>query len=633
MTARLMAVAGPLEGTTIPLPEGDFTIGRDSDNVLCVAADDRVSRQHSVIHEQDAQYSIRDLTDRGRTYVNQVPVPERLLEHGDEIRIGRSIFVFLVDGQPGPRLRPTVDLDEGGDVEGSTRTVRRGDALYLDRETILDAVPQSDRSGRIVKSVLTACRAILSVHGLRELQRHLVNAVVDAIPAGRAALLLSSGQADEFASALHWIRGAGECRSFRIPRAVVRHVLTDGTALCINDASYTVWASQTIVQARLTSIIAVPLVIADATRGAIYLDASDPAVRFDEDDVQLLTGIAEVSAAPLANALKLDQLEDQHERLLTELAGNQQLIGASERMQAVRRFVMKVAASESTVLITGASGTGKELAARAIHRTSARAGKPFAAINCAAITETLLESELFGHEKGAFTGAYAQKKGKLEEADGGTVFLDEIGELALPLQAKLLRVLQEREFERVGGTRPIKIDVRVIAATNRNLEEEIRRSTFRQDLFYRLNVVAVTMPELRERREDIPLLAAHFLRKHAKTCARRVAGFSPEALACLVAYDWPGNVRELENVVERAIVLGTTEQILPDDLPESIAEGGVDPSPSPTGAKFHETIREIKKQLVSKALEQAAGSYVEAAKRLGLHPNNLHRLAKTLKLK
>ena len=291
---------------------------------------------------------------------------------------------------------------------------------------------------------------------------------------------------------------------------------------------------------------------------------------------------------------------------------------------------MKIAPSDSTVLIAGASGTGKELVARAIHRASARAGKPFAAINCAAITETLLESELFGHEKGAFTGAYAQKKGKLEEADG-TVFLDEIGELALPLQAKLLRVLQERELERVGGTRPIKIDVRIVAATNRHLEEEIRRGRFRQDLFYRLNVVAATMPELRERREDVPLLAAHFLRKHAKKCARRITGFSAEALSALTAHDWPGNVRELENVIERAIVLGTTEQILPDDLPEPIVEGGAEPSS--TGTRFHETIREIKKQLVTRALEQSAGSYIEAAKRLGLHPNNLHRLMRTLKLK
>jgi Nif-specific regulatory protein len=631
MPARLMAVAGPLEGTTVPLPEGELTIGRDSDNALCVAADDRMSRRHAVIHAEHQQFTIRDLSERSRTYVNQLAVPERLLEHGDEIRVGSSVFVFLLDGQPVPQIRPIVDLDDGSRVSGSTQTVRKGDALYLDRETLLETVPRSDRSGRIVQSVLKACRAVLTAHRLLDLQRHLMESVLDAIPAERAALLLGGDNADEFVSALHWIRGTGECRAFRIPRAVIHHVLTEGTALCINDASYTVWSSTTMIQARLSSIIAVPLLVSDSVRGAIYADVSEPSVRFGADDFQLLTGLADVSAAPLVNALRMEQLKGENERLITQLAGTQPLIGTSEPMRAVHQFVTKVAVSDATVLILGASGTGKELVAQAIHRSSARSGKPLMAVNCAAVTETLLESEFFGHEKGAFTGAYTQKKGKLEEADGGTLFLDEIGELALPLQAKLLRVLQEREFVRVGGTRPLKINVRVIAATNRNLEEEIRRGAFRQDLFYRLNVVALTMPELRERREDIPLLAAYFLRKHTKARARRITGLSEDALSCLTAYDWPGNVRELENVIERATVLGTTEQILPDDLPESVVESAVDPSPA--GRKFHHSIREIKKQLVTKALEQADGSHSEAARILGVHPNNLHRLLRTLNLK
>jgi Nif-specific regulatory protein len=631
MTARLLAVAGPYEGVTFPLPLGEFTIGRDTGNALSLAADDRVSRRHAVILGLDQQFTIRDLTARERTYVNRLPVPERVLEHGDEIRVGGSVFVFLADGQPDPPTAAEVELDESTHVDGSRRTARKGDALYLDRESLLEGVPQNDQGARLVKSVLTACRAILFTHGLPDLERQLLDSITGAIPAERAAVLLVADRAEEFASARYWARGAGECRSFRIPRAVIQHVLTEGAALCINDASYTVFSSKTVVQARLTSMMAVPLVESNVPRGAIYLDLSNPAVRFGEGDLQLLTGIAEVSAGPLVNALKMEKLERENDRLLSQLSEKHALIGASERMRAVHRFVAKVAASNSTVLITGATGTGKEIVARAIHHTSARAARPFAAINCAAVTETLLESEFFGHEKGAFTGAYAAKKGKLEEADGGTVFLDEIGELAPALQAKLLRVLQEREFERVGGTRPIKVDVRILAATNRDLKEEIRRGGFREDLFYRLNVVAVAMPDLRERREDIPLLAAHFLRTRARTCTRRISQISPEALACLMAYDWPGNVRELENVIERAIVLGTTEQILPDDLPESIAESGVQ-SPG-SRAKFHEMIREIKKQLVNRALKDAGGSYAEAARLLGLHPNNLHRLMKTLGMK
>ena len=222
----------------------------------------------------------------------------------------------------------------------------------------------------------------------------------------------------------------------------------------------------------------------------------------------------------------------------------------------------RVAPTDATVLIEGESGTGKELVARAIHRNSRRAENAFVAINCAAIAENLLESELFGHEKGSFTGAFAQKKGKIELAEGGTLFFDEIGELRPELQAKLLRVLQEKEFERVGGTKAISLDARLIAATNKNLAQAVERGEFRKDLYYRLNVVTLAMPALRDRPEDIPLLAEHFLIKVSRKCKKRIDGFSDEARLCLQRYDWPGNVRELENAIERAVVLGSGELIL-----------------------------------------------------------------------
>ena len=283
------------------------------------------------------------------------------------------------------------------------------------------------------------------------------------------------------------------------------------------------------------------------------------------------------------------------------------------------------------MLIRGESGTGKELVARAIHRNSSRANKPCVAINCAALAENLLESELFGHEKGAFTGAIAQKKGKLEIAEGGTVFLDEIGELAPLLQAKLLRVLQEREFERVGGTRTIKLDVRLMTATNRDLDEEVKKGRFREDLFYRLNVVSLRMPPLRERREDIPLLASYFASKYAQRSGRPVLGITPEARTCLTNYDWPGNVRELENAIERAVVLGSSELILPEDLPESVLDKA---APAEAGrAAFHDSVREMKKQLIINAVDQANGNYTEAARLLDLHPNYLHRLIRNLNIK
>jgi Nif-specific regulatory protein len=300
-------------------------------------------------------------------------------------------------------------------------------------------------------------------------------------------------------------------------------------------------------------------------------------------------------------------------------------------MRQVYQLISKVAPTDSTVLIQGESGTGKELAARAIHQNSKRENKPFVAVNCAALAESLLESELFGHEKGAFTGAVAQKKGRLETADGGTLFLDEVGEISPTLQVKLLRVLQEREFERVGGTRTIKVDIRLVTATNQDLEQAIEQGTFRQDLYYRLNVVSIEMPPLRLRREDIPLLASYFVEKYSAKCNRKVSGISPEARARLREYDWPGNVRELENAIERAVVLGTTEQILPDDLPEAILEtGGAEGRES---AKYHEAVARTKKQIILEAMEQAGGNYTEAARILDVHPNYLHRLIRNLNLK
>jgi Nif-specific regulatory protein len=626
--ARLIAVAGPLEGMSVPLAGGDLTIGRDTANTLCIEADDRLSRRHVIVRTQSRRFVVGDLSQQGRTYVNQRPVSEQFLTHGDEIRAGRSVFVFH-DDEPGSGCAADVELDDELVVPEAATTVRKGDAMYLDRETLLQAGSGAARRDRIVEAVLDACRALLAHHRLAALQRHLVESILAATAAERVALVLSGDGANDFASALHWIRSAGPCASFRIPRAVLRHALTDGSALCISDAAYTVWSSQTTMQAQLSSMIAVPLLVSGAVRGAIYADASSPAVRFGQDELRLLTGIAELAALPLATALRVEQLERQNEQLVAERVGGALLIGSSERLQSVRRLVAKLAASDATVLITGASGTGKELVARSIHCGSARAGKPFAAINCAAVSDSLIESEFFGHERGAFTGAHVQKKGRLEEAEGGTVFLDEIGELALPLQAKLLRVLQEREFERVGGTRPIKVDVRVVAATNRDLEEELRRGRFREDLFYRLNVVALHMPPLRDRRDDIPALASHFVRKHARRCSRRIGGLSESAMTCLVAYDWPGNVRELENAIERAIALGTTEEILPDDLPEAIVERCAASASPP---KFHERIRDVKRQLVTAALLKAEGNFTEAARQLGLHPNNLHRLVKNLEV-
>jgi Nif-specific regulatory protein len=307
-----------------------------------------------------------------------------------------------------------------------------------------------------------------------------------------------------------------------------------------------------------------------------------------------------------------------------------EIVGDSAKLRDLLELIERVAPTSSTVLIQGESGTGKELVARALHRNSPRADGPLIAINCAALTETLLESELFGHEKGAFTGAISRKKGKIEMAEGGTLFLDEISELAGGMQAKLLRALQEREFDPVGGTRSVKVNVRVIAATNRNLAEEVQAGRFRSDLFYRLNVVSLMTPSLRDRREDIPLLAQNFVAKVSEKYHVPPKKLSAEALTLLMQYDWPGNVRELENAIERAVVLGASEEIVAEDLPATLREPVHCES---ADAGFQGAVKENKKQLVLQALEKANGYYVDAAKILGLHPNSLLRLIRTLGLR
>jgi Nif-specific regulatory protein len=344
-----------------------------------------------------------------------------------------------------------------------------------------------------------------------------------------------------------------------------------------------------------------------------------------------MAAVAGISAVALDNARRLQWLEQENQRLTTEVRQEQSLVGEGAKIKDVFQFLARVAPSDSTVLIEGESGTGKELAARALHRNGARHGKPFVAINCAAIPETLLESDLFGHERGSFTGAVTQKKGRLEVADGGIVFLDEIGEMSPALQVKLLRVLQEREFERVGGTHPIKIDVRLIAATNRDLQEAVRSNKFRQDLYYRLAVVQLTMPTLRDRKEDIPMLARHFVQKYAHRCKVKAKPISREAMAALVHYEWPGNVRELENAIERALVLGAPDMIMLEDLPESLLE---QPRPAEMDeGKYHADVKALKRQLIIDAVEQAGGNYTEAAAILGVHANYLHRLIRNLQLK
>jgi len=334
-------------------------------------------------------------------------------------------------------------------------------------------------------------------------------------------------------------------------------------------------------------------------------------------------------ALVVQKALEKERLTREIEVLSEEIDKRYQLIvGSSAEMNRAIDSARKAALSSATVLLLGESGTGKEVFAHAIHNWSERRDKPFVAINCVGLSRELLESELFGHEKGAFTGANELKKGKVELAHGGTVFLDEVGDISAELQTKLLRFLQEREFERVGGIKPISVDVRIIAATNRDLENALQSGQFRADLFYRLNVVPIALPPLRQRREDIPILAAYFLQRFAAETKKRFTDFSSEAQESLLAYHWPGNVRELANVIERAVVLGQAPELTLLDLPAKVVS--LAPAAASGGCNYHDAVDAFRRELIAKTLEQAQGSRAAAAKMLGLQRTYLSRLIKSL---
>lgn len=329
----------------------------------------------------------------------------------------------------------------------------------------------------------------------------------------------------------------------------------------------------------------------------------------------------------IEKALKFKSLEEENVRLRKELRGRYQLVGTSSAIKKIYDLIEKVADTDGTVLISGASGTGKELIARAIHYNSYRSEKPLVVVNCGAIPEELLESELFGHEKGAFTSAHKMRIGRFEMANGGTFFLDEIGEMSPSLQVKLLRVLQEQKFERVGGTKTIHVDVRIIAATNKNLTSAINKGTFREDLYYRLNVIPIKVPSLKQRKSDIPLLIDHFLTKNQKT-KKRITGFTDRAMDAMIAYDWPGNVRELENAIQRLMILCERETADFHDLPDHIQDKGRDVEPVEEALldkelNLNEAVRDYEKRLILEALERSNWVKSKAAKLLNINRTTL----------
>jgi Nif-specific regulatory protein len=624
MNRQLVALSGPLNGSATTLKGMEISIGRDPSNTICVDSSS-VSRHHCAISRSEHELLIRDLDSLNGTFVNDVPIKERKLSKGDKIALGDSVFVVVDEDEP-------VEVQDGAAPDNTIVLdmvhLSPDESIYFRKDNPAALYPDS-RLAKDLNTLLTFSTSISSIGTIDDLQRRLLRSIADNIPLEHAAFLQVCSDETEIESIRGWDRRSGIGARVQPSSTVVTHVLTTRTAVLVKGVigDGTFGRAESLVLSRAQSVLCVPIQALGKLLALVYAETCDSEDRFDEHHLQLMAGVCSVAAMSLHNARQFQCLREENQRLQNEINLNHDMVGESAAMRQVYQVIAKVAQADSTVLITGESGTGKELVARAIHQNSSRSNKPFVAINCAAIPETLLESELFGTEKGAYTGA-SLRHGKLEAAEGGTILLDEIGELPLPVQAKLLRVLQERRFERLGGNRSIPVNVRWIAATNRNLKEACKNGCFREDLYFRLQVITIRMPALRERREDIPLLAGYFALRFSKMCGRPVKGISPDARARLVHYDWPGNVRELENTIERAIVFGSGDYVLPEDLNEDLFEKEL-PAEVETPV-YHEAVKQAKQRIVRTSLERARGNITEAARELGIHPNNLHRLIRNL---
>ena len=582
--AQLIVLNGPLSGTRYEFTEGDTEIGRSPTAVISLP-EPAAAWRHCVVHCGDGVIRLRDLNTAGGTYVNGMRVESHDLEDGDQISIGDTVLAF----------RTAIDFHDSP-ITARVTLLRACTLLFLFRGLATSA---------------SAAQSEL-------LEAHVRSLIAELAPGCEIAAVIAASE-DELRQAV----------LDREADMSPQHVTADAPAALrvgLRRMLFRTMAEGPVIDPDTCSV-AVPVYAAGVPRGLIAARFQKEQSALLEDQLEVLSAISTLAAVALENVREVQALRSENARLQERLTADTfGIVGKSASMRRLLQLVERVAAQDATVLILGESGTGKELIARAMHQGSPRRNKPFMAINCAALTETLLESELFGHEKGAFTGAVAQKKGKLEVAEGGTVFLDEIGELAPALQAKLLRVLQQREFERVGGTRTMPLDVRIVAATNRDLSAEVKRGGFREDLFHRLNVVALRMPPLRERPEDIPLLAEHFLRKSAVRMGRVMAGITPEAERLLIRHRWPGNVRELENAMERGVVLSDTEWLTPDDLPESITNAVPELPVLSQPGSYTSVMGDARRDAVIRAWEEARGDYKEAAALLGIHPNSLLRL-------
>ncbi len=654
MLAYLVIREGSKWTDVFRLVEGrTVTIGRAPTNQI-VVKDERCSRHHAEIFLSQGQWILRDLDSRNGTMIGEERVRgDRPLVAGEVIRIAHAQLAFVhdlssafPDNPPEPKQEETVlgEVDEDdvlASYEPTTIMHRRGQTRFLERR--IDDEEDESTIPKVGRAAAKLCRIafeMASQPDVISVANRSLEELLEATHVNASAMLLvprdltgapSGSDLEVIASRCH-----DGVKYHRVSNFLATMVLREGEAVLARnvEGDSTLGSRDSQGEIHATSVLCAPIRQDGRVIGLIHLYSTQPDNVPDPDDLEFSLAVADNVALALKTLSRQQELAEnlnvsqgEIKQLRQQLGAASEIVGSSRLMYQVQQEVSRAAPSRATVLIRGESGVGKELVARAVHYASPRRKGPFVCLNCAALSESLLESELFGHERGAFTGATDRKMGKFEAADKGTLMLDEIGEMSPTIQAKFLRVLEGHSFERVGGSRAIKSDVRVIAATNRDLEKAVADGAFRRDLYFRLRVVEIIVPPLRKRPEDIVEIAAHFLRGYVVETGRKILGFTAEALEQLQQYRWPGNVRELKNVVERAVVLARGDYVDVEDLNLSNLATAGDSSVLPSSIHSYEplTLAEVERRHILATLRQTAWNKSRTARTLGIERSTLDR--------
>jgi Nif-specific regulatory protein len=632
-----------------------MTIGRAPTNRI-VLHDEVCSRYHCEVFQNGATWKIRDLQSRNGTQIDGEPVAGEVeLKPGQMIEIGPCKLAFTYDlSQAFPKSGSdeTLESDTGNvtvDVLDFPPAASEPTILHRKKDNPFVAGGRSanldrDRTSRELGQLYRLALDMGSANNSKQLAEIVLAGLEAGTAADIGALLLlptpvSPGD-DCGELSLVAYRSSGRLPYQKVSEYLSSTVLKSREAILARDVAddSLLVNRDSLGEIHAKSVICAPIRLAKKIYGLVHLYSTDPDKKLEPDDLEFTLAVADQCAGALDNLLRQEKLADglaqvrnENAKLREQLGFENELVGTSPSLQALKLKIARIAPTDATVLIRGESGVGKELVARAIHFTSRRRNGPFVCMNCAALTESLLESELFGHEKGSFTGATSRKIGKFEQAHKGTLFLDEVGEMGPSIQAKFLRVLEGHPFERVGGNTPIQVDVRVVAATNRDLERAVEEGLFRKDLYFRLHVVEIVVHPLREHLTDVVPLARYFLERFASKSGRTVRDFTPAALEKLSSYDWPGNVRELQNAVERGVILCTGEMMGVGDIQLSGLGGGDDhrfPSESGVAGFGDITLEAVEQQHILAVLDRTNWNKSQASQILGIERSTLDRKLK-----